>query len=110
MKVAKRNVKKHARKLKHATETEIDELHHSYQKLVGDMRNLDSPILIALSVVGIAGILIFDNAIFDFISLVVLIYPFYIFAQRDGHQEGYYEGYYDRMTKNAGHDEEKTQG
>jgi hypothetical protein len=98
MKITKRNVKKHARRIKHATEGQLDQLQGNYQKLIGGVRGLDTPLLIIISVVGIAGILLFDAWVFDFIGLIVLLYPFYLFAEREGHQEGYFEGSFEHMS------------
>ena len=97
MKMNATKVKKHVRKLKHASEQELKELQGSYTRLMADVRRMDEPLLFLLMVVGLAIVLLFDWGIIDLIGLLILVYPLYLFARQDGHEEGYYEGYYEKM-------------
>lgn len=102
MKVTKNSVKKHARKLRNATEEEFKELQEGYRGLLEKANRADSSVLLIMAVVGIAIILLFRQGIFDAIGVIVLVYSLYLFVQKEAHEEGYYEGYYDRMTKGGG--------
>lgn len=102
MKINSRNIKKHSRKIRNATEEELSNLQAEYDKLMQNVSNASEPALLILSVLGVAIILLFDWGIIDFIGLLILIYPLYLFARNEGHQEGYYEGYYENMSKNGG--------
>ena len=55
--------------------------------------------LMAIAVLGVLVIIYFRNNFFDFIGLVMLLYPLYVFIQRGAHRKGYFDGYYDMMTK-----------
>ncbi|HOF50355.1 MAG TPA: hypothetical protein PLH22_01565 [Candidatus Colwellbacteria bacterium] len=98
-KITKAKVKSSARKIRNATEEQFDEMQKNYQKVMGNVNNMTAPGLLFVSFIGIAIILLLDSALFDLIGLLVLIYPFYLFAQKTGHHDGYCEGYYDHMTK-----------
>ncbi len=99
MKITKGNVKKHARKLRNATEEELKELQEGYKSLLEKANGADSSILLIMAIVGIAIILLFKQGIFDAIGVIILVYSLYLFVQKEAHEEGYYEGYYDLMTK-----------
>lgn len=99
MKVNSKDVKKKVKKIKHASKEEIDMLKEEYQKVIGVVKGMTSPILFVVSLVGIFVILYFRNNFIDFIGLIVFIYPFYLFVQKEGHKDGFFEGYYNLLKK-----------
>lgn len=100
MKINSKNIKKHARKIKDASEEEISKLQGEYKKLMGNINTMSSPMLLLISFIGVFIIIYFRSNFFDIIGLIILIYPFYLFVQKESHEEGFCEGYYDLMTKN----------
>ena len=76
-----------------------------YDALIHNVRGMSPAGLLALAAAGIAVILLFQNNALDFIGLVMIAYPLYLFIQRGSHREGYFEGYYDMMKKVGGRDE-----
>lgn len=94
--------KKDVRKIKNATKEEMDSLQKEYEALVKNVNSMSPAGLLAIAVLGIAVILYFRTNLLDFIGLIMLLYPLYVFIQRGAHREGYFEGYYDMMTK-VGH-------
>ncbi|MFA5052957.1 MAG: hypothetical protein WC565_02790 [Parcubacteria group bacterium] len=99
MKINSKNIKKHARNIKNASEEEISRFREEYHKLMGNVETINSPLLLVLALIGVFIILYFKNNFFDIIGLIILIYPFYLFVRRGSHEEGFFEGYYDFMTK-----------
>lgn len=97
--------KKDVRKIKKATQEELVRLGKEYQALMKDVQVMSPVGLLAIAVAGIAVILFFRSNLFDFVGLVMILYPLYIFVQRGAHREGYFEGYYDMMTKVNGQTE-----
>ena len=95
MKLNKRNV----RKLKNATREELGKLQKEYEALMKDVQRMSPGGLLIIAIAGIAVVLFFRNNIMDFIGLIMILYPLYIFIRRGAHREGYFEGYYDMMTK-----------
>lgn len=100
--------KKDVRKIKSATKEELDKLQKEYEALTKNIRGMSPAGLLVIAVAGIAVILYFRNNLFDFIGLIMILYPLYIFIQRGAHREGYFEGYYDMMTKMGSHQAEHT--
>jgi len=91
--------KKDVRKLKNATKEELGKLQKEYEALMKDVQGMSPAGLLMIAIAGIAVILFFRNNVMDFIGLIMILYPLYIFVQRGAHREGYFEGYYDMMTK-----------
>jgi hypothetical protein len=86
--------KKDIDKVKDMTKEEVEKLQEDYEMLVKGVRKMSTGGLVLLSVVGILVILFFQSNLIDFIGLLVFVYPFYVFAQREGHQGGFFDGYY----------------
>lgn len=97
--------KKDVRKIKKATQEELGKLQNEYEALMKEVGRMSPAGLLAIAVAGIAVILFFRSNVFDFIGLIMILYPLYIFIQRGAHREGYFEGYYDMMTKVNGQTE-----
>ncbi|PIR41681.1 MAG: hypothetical protein COV30_02460 [Candidatus Yanofskybacteria bacterium CG10_big_fil_rev_8_21_14_0_10_37_15] len=91
--------KKNIRKIKNATKEELAKLQEEYETLLKDVRGMSPAGLLVIAAAGVAVILFFRNNFLDFIGLVMILYPLYIFIQRGAHRKGYFEGYYDLMTK-----------
>lgn len=91
--------KKDVRKIKKATKEELEKLQKEYEGLMDNVQGMSPAGLLAIAVGGVAAILFFRSNILDFIGLIMILYPLYIFVQRGAHREGYFEGYYDMMTK-----------
>jgi hypothetical protein len=91
--------KKEVRKIKKATQEELAMLHKEYNALMKNVNGLSPAGLLLIAIAGIAVILYFQSSILDFIGLVMLLYPLYIFIRRGAHREGYFEGYYEMLTK-----------
>lgn len=107
-KITKTKIKNHARKIRNATEEQLNEMQKGYQKLMGNVSNMTAPGLLFISFIGLAIILLLNGALFDLIGLLIFIYPFYLFAQKSGHHEGYCEGYYDHITKDKNDEDIET--
>lgn len=86
--------KKDIEKVKEMTKEEVEKLQGDYEALTKSVRKMSTAGLILLSVAGIAVILFFQSNIIDFVGLLVFVYPFYVFAQREGHEGGFLDGYY----------------
>lgn len=97
--------KKDVRKITNATKEELEKLQKEYEALMKDVNGMSPAGLIFIAVLGIAVILYFQSNLFDFVGLVMLLYPLYVLIQRGGHKEGYFEGYYDMMTKVGNRDD-----
>lgn len=95
MKFSKKNV----RKIKNATREELDNLQKEYESLIKNVNGMSPAGLLVIAVAGIAVILFFRSNLLDFIGLIMILYPLYVFVKRGAHREGYFEGYYEMMTK-----------
>lgn len=95
--------KKDVRKIQKASAEELKKLHEEYDALMGGVRGLSPVGLLLIAVAGVALILSFRSNVIDFVGLILVLYPLYIFIQRGAHKEGYLEGYYDLLTKGGGH-------
>lgn len=91
--------KKDVRKIKNATQEELSKLQEEYEAVTKNIHTMSPAGLMAIAVFGILVIIYFRNNFFDFIGLVLLLYPLYVFVQRGGHRKGYFDGYYDMMAK-----------
>lgn len=98
MKINSKNIKKHAREIKNATESELSKLKEEYQKMMGGMQTMSSAGLLIVSLTGIFVILFFKNMFFDFLGILVFAYPFYLFVKKESHEEGFCEGGYHVMS------------
>ncbi|MEJ0053444.1 MAG: hypothetical protein WDN10_01800 [bacterium] len=74
---------------------EFERLESEYKEWRAGPRILSNPVLITLSILGIALILCFQTAFPSFIGILIFAYALYTFATREGHREGYFEGYYE---------------
>ncbi len=101
MKFSRKNVSK----IKNATKEELGKLQEEYKALMGNVQEMSPAGLLLIAIAGIAVILYFQSNLMDFIGLIMLLYPLYVFIQRGAHRKGYFEGYYDMMTKVNGRDE-----
>lgn len=63
-----------------------------YKRALKKVKSMDNTGLILLCIVGIAGIVYFENGLLNFIALIVFSYAFYIFANREGYRDGFYDG------------------
>ncbi len=89
---------KDARKIKNATEHELQKLDEAYGVLMKNIQVVSTSSLIMICIIGVATTVYFQNSILNFLGLMVFAYPFYIFANREGHRDGYFEGYYESMS------------
>lgn len=108
MKITKSKIKKHARNIRNVSEEEFKELQEGYRKLVGNVQTMTSPMLMALSLLGVFVILYFRSNFMDIIGLLIFVYPFYLFVQKESHEEGFFEGYYDQMSKKGSSHDDKS--
>ncbi|MFA6338696.1 MAG: hypothetical protein WCW87_01375 [Candidatus Paceibacterota bacterium] len=100
--------KKNVGKIKNATQEELNKLHEEYKGVSKNVSGMSLAGLMVIAVMGIAMILYFQNKLFVFVGLVMLLYPIYIFIKRGAHREGYFEGYYEMMKKFGDRDENTT--
>jgi len=98
--------KKEVKKIKKATEEELNKLHEQYKEATKNASGMSPAGLLLIAVAGIVVILLFHTILVLILTgLVMLLWPIYIFIKRGAHREGYFEGYYELMTKLGSRDE-----